>query len=253
MTPASVNPVAVVTAAGRGSRLGSVAAAVPKMMLPLSPGTIHGMLDCSLVRAVRALRAAGVVDIVVAAAPHPWFPAVADRLHVACVVAPPTGEYDAVVTALSEVGGDAPVIVVSSDNLFAREGLARFLAVAADTDCAVGVAPKPEIGTFTEVLPASGSGRAWPVSRLVEKPARRGPGLAKAGLYHLSRRTVAELAQSGVDADRFGERSMTEALLEVQKHHAVMAAPLFGGFTDLGTPEALAEVVFGAYAATEAS
>jgi dTDP-glucose pyrophosphorylase len=241
---------AVITAGGRSSRIGPIGEVIPKGLLPLVAPRLDGTTETAIGRIVAGLREAGVTDIVVAATDHWWFDLAAEAYGVAKVVVPPTGEYDAVRAGWRALPPCTLGAVISSDNVFPGRGLQEFLAAPDPHLPLVAAAYKPAIRRYTEVTlagPRPGS-RARPgvpakVEGLVEKPDRDGGGLAKAGAYRFPGPVLDALVAGGIRQDRFGERSMTEALLRVMADGPVLTVDLAGSFLDIGTPAGLDESI----------
>jgi dTDP-glucose pyrophosphorylase len=235
---------AVVTAGGRSSRLGPVGEVIPKGLLPLVGPGAGGPSETAIGRIVSALLAAGVTDVVIAGTDHPWFDLAADSYGARKVVVPPTGEFDAVRLGWQALPPCELGAVVSSDNVFPARGLEGFLAAPDPGTSLVAGAWKPEIRRYTEVTTTADSRFPLPrVAELVEKPDRDGGGLAKAGLYRFPGPVLDGLVARGVAQDRFGERSMTEALLRVMAGGPVVTHDLPANFLDIGTPAGLDEAI----------
>lgn len=236
---------AVITAGGRSTRLGPVGQVIPKGLLPLTaPGT-KGVAETAIGRIVDQLRAGGVGDIVIAANDHPWFDQAAETLDVRKVVVPPTGEYDAVRLGYGELPDCDAVVVASSDNVFPDCGLTGFVLAPEPGTALVAAAWKPAIRRYTEVTTSRErrTGLLRRVVGLVEKPERVAGGLAKAGAYRFPADVIAELAARPVPEDRFGEHSMTEALLRVLAVAPLLCCELPRSFLDIGAPEGLDEAI----------
>lgn len=237
---------AVVTAGGLSSRLGAVGQVVPKGLLPLAAPRCGAPAVTAVGRIVDALRAGGATDVVIAATDHPWFGTVADSYGIGIVVVPPTGEYDAFRLGYEQLPPCDSVVVVSSDNVFPGAGLERFVQAPAGDVSLVGVAWKDVIRRYTAVATRHDHGLPLPlVTGLVEKPDLDSGGMAKAGLYRFPGTVAHHLACRPVSEDRFGERSMTEALLRVLADGPVVACDLPESFLDIGTPDGLAEAIAG--------
>ncbi len=239
---------AVITAGGRSSRLGPVGEVIPKGLLPLAAPQPVGPSQTAIGRIVTALRASGVTDIVVASTDHWWFDLAAESYGIAKVVVPPTGEYDAVRLGWQALPQCELGAVISSDNVFPGRGLQEFVAAPEPHISLVAAAWKPNIRRYTEVAVASGEPASRPgglakVEGLVEKPDRDEGGLAKAGAYRFPGAVLDELVARGIRQDRFGEHSMTEALLQVMETEPVLAFELPGSFLDIGTPGGLDETI----------
>lgn len=236
---------AVVTAGGRSSRLGPVGEVIPKGLLPLIAPQAEGPTETAIGRIVDALREGGVTDIVVASTDHPWFDLAAASYGIRKVVVPPTGEYDAVRLGWQALPPCELGAVISSDNVFPGRGLQEFLTAPEQHLSLVAAAWKPNIRRYTEVTVALGTpaGELPMVDALVEKPDREDGGLAKAGAYRFPGKVLDDLVARGVAKDRFGEHSMTEALLQVMAGGPVLAFELTGSFLDIGTPAGLDESI----------
>lgn len=230
---------AVITAGGRSSRLGAVGQVVPKGLLPLAAPRAGQPAETAIGRLVDALRAGGTTDIVIAATDHPWFDTVAASYGTGKVVVPPTGEYDAFRLGHEQLPACDAVVVVSSDNVFPGDGLEQFVGAPGRDASLVAAAWKPRLRRYTAVATRDGG----LVTGLVEKPDTDGGGMAKAGAYRFPGAVARELAGRPVAEDRFGERSMTEALLRVLARGPVLAFDLPGSFLDIGTPAGLAEAI----------
>jgi dTDP-glucose pyrophosphorylase len=230
---------AVITAGGLSSRLGAVGQVLPKGLLPLTAPRVGKPAETAIGRIIAALRAGGATAIVIAATDHPWFDAVAAFYGIGKVVVPPTGEYDAFRLGHEQLPPCETVVVVSSDNVFPGAGLEQFVQVPTAAVSLVAAAWKPGLRRYTAVATRDGH----VVTGLVEKPDTDAGGLAKAGAYRFPGAVAHELARRPVDADRFGERSMTEALLRVLAGGTVLAFELSGSFLDIGTPDGLAEAI----------
>jgi len=239
---------AVITAGGRSSRLGPIGEVIPKGLLPLVAPGPDAPPETAIGRIVRSLRAAGVTDIVVASTDHPWFGLAAASYGIRQVVVPPTGEFDAVRLGWHALPRCELGAVVSSDNVFPAGVLEGFLGCPEPGVSVVAGSPKASIRRYTEVTVTDG-GHALPlVTGLVEKPDKDAAGLAKAGAYRFPGPVLDDLVARGVEADRFGEHSMTEALLRVMRADPVLAYEFPSSFLDIGTPVGLDEAI-GALAA----
>jgi dTDP-glucose pyrophosphorylase len=246
MVPSS-DLVGIITAAGRSSRLGAVAEVVPKAFLPLAP-LPDGTVETPLSRMLQQLKTVGVVPVVVVHGDNRWFrrePVESDGIIWAD--APPRGEFVAV-----ERGRDAALaagirpdawIVASVDNVIGTEDLERLIRVGQFGQGAVtvGAAKKKTIEGLCELV-LDRPDASLTVRDFIEKPPRSGPGLAKSGLTYLPERHLSALVRSGVDRDRFGERSMTSALLKhLQLDGTVRCAIFKSGFIDVGSTAGWAE------------
>lgn len=239
---------AVITAGGRSSRMGPVGEVIPKGLLPIVAPRPDGTTETAIGRIVAGLREGGVTDIVVASTGHWWFGPAADAYGISRVVVPPTGEYDAVRLGWQALPPCSLGAVISSDNVFPGRGLQEFLTAAEPHLPLVAAAPKADIRRYTEVTlagraPDVGPGGLAKVEALVEKPDREGVGLAKAGAYRFPGPVLDDLVARGIRQDRFGERSMTEALLRVMDAGPVLTFELPGSFLDIGTPAGLDESI----------
>lgn len=235
---------AVVTAGGLSSRLGPVGQVVPKGLLPLAVPACGQPAVTAIGRIVAALHRVGAAHVVIAAADHPWFGQVAASYGVGAVEVPPTGEYDAFRMGYELLPRCDTVVVVSSDNVFPGSGLEDFVQAADSDTSLVAAAWKPALRRYTAVTTRRYALDPMPrVSGLVEKPDTDAAGLAKAGAYRFPAAVAEDLACCPIAEDRFGERSMTEALLWVLATGPVHAFELSRSFLDIGTAEGLAEAI----------
>lgn len=241
VTATATTAIAVVTAAGRSTRIGHVGTVIPKALLPLSPRPTGGVLDCALSRLLDDLCSCSVEAVVVGNG-HPWFAEVARAFGARCVTAEPTGEWDAVLAGIGATTAAAPnwtsLIIASGDNFFPGAGLRQFVANPPG-GVRLAVAWSDQLAQFTKVTVASPKPGTRVVTGLVEKPPGDGAGLAKAGLYQFPRDAIATLAATDVPVDRFGERSMTNAVQQLLTAQVVHAVPLPHGFVDIGSTDGL--------------
>lgn len=234
-------PILIITAAGRGSRLGEIGKAIPKAFIPVALGS-DGFPESALSRIMRQFKDNGFVEQRIAVSPHHWFSSLSYRdCNVNVTSVPPEGEWSAVAACLKEVPEQSSVVVISGDNVFSDDDLSNFLAHS-ESDPArvrVAVSHREDTSQLTHVSVADGK-----VKQLLEKPVDSRSGLAKAGLYYLTRSALQRIDSSPPRRDRFGEQSMTEILkMLMEANIEITAHELRSGFFDIGTARGVAAVI----------
>lgn len=237
---------AVVLAAGRGTRMGTLTADTPKPLLevggrPILERILVGLRDAGMRRAVVVTGRLG--DRIEAAFGS------GERLEleiVYCRQREPRGTAEALLLAEPEIGTD-PFLMSWGDILvdpdFYSVFVGAFEAAPADAQLAVNRVDDPWRGAAVYVRDD------WRVTRLVEKPP---PGSAttnwnNAGILVLTR-LVFDYARALSPSPR-GELELPEAIGRmVRDGRVVRAVPIRGAWFDVGTPADLeaAERYFGA-------
>jgi UTP--glucose-1-phosphate uridylyltransferase len=184
ISPGLLPTVAVIPAAGFGTRLRPLTNTLPKEMLPVGR-------SLALEQIVAEMQAVGITKVVFVLSPVKE-PLIRGRFG---DIDPETGMTfayvlqhemrglgDAILQAESEVPGDRPFVVALGDAVFEEPqvgGLTRRLAAAAaETNAAVGLTvqrvPRERISKYGVVKPASGNGSggtSFRIIDIVEKPA----------------------------------------------------------------------------------
>lgn len=229
-----VTATAVITAAGKSTRLGPIGTLIPKGLLPLGSKR-GGGIECAIDRHIASLRRSKITEVILVGSGQPILQRYAESWKLRVTTARTIGEFEAVATACGLMSQlPEMLIVVSSDNVFAGPDLVKFVNAAKTTEeNRIAVCQKGDLRLYTAVeTDASGA----VVRDMVEKPLRAGPGLAKAGLYAFTRLALHSLLATTPRYDRFGERSMTEALRCLLNARArIEIHRLAGGFIDIGT------------------
>lgn len=218
---------AIVLCGGRGTRLASVVADVPK---PLAPVLGRPFLD----HLVDQLAASGLVRHVVLAVGHladmvrEHYARHAPPIPVSFVVeSVPLGTGGALVNALPATSSD-PVLGLNGDSLF-RFDLGRLLRHHRDhaADATLALVAMPDCSRYGSVV-LDGSR----VTSFLEKQPGRGAGLINGGVMVLSRslltRPVVPLSVE------------TELLPEAVARRRVEGVPFESPFLDIGLPETFA-------------
>jgi dTDP-glucose pyrophosphorylase len=229
---------AVVLAAGRGSRLGALTAALPKPLLAVAGRPIVAHVLTGLVRAgvrraivITGYRAAQIEE------------ALGDGSALGLSLAyrrQPHADGTARSLLLAESAIDVEAFVLCWGDVlvptaFYGELLAAFAAHPCDVLLAANPVDDPWRGAALYV------DEAWRVTRLEEKPPR---GMSttrwnNAGIMVL-RRAVFDYARRVAPSSR-GEYEFPEAVAEmIRDGRAVYARPVHGPWADVGTPEDLA-------------
>ena len=220
-------------AAGRGTRLGELGRQTPKVLVEIGGQPLLGRQIDYLARegaelvVINAHHLSEQVVEFVESREHPC--------RVEVVVEPELlGTAGGLRGALDHFELHMPIVVLNGDTLvdapLERIVNAHLESGAAGTICASWL----EDTTGKGVLEVDPRGD---VIGFEEKPASSRPGLASAGLYVLERELAALIPQgvySDVAEDLFPFAHKLELTLR--------AEPLEGTFTDIGTPESLAEV-----------
>lgn len=226
---------AILLAAGRGVRLGSLTRSLPKVLLPVNG---RPLLDYHL----EALRSVGVrrVSLVVSY--------LADRVErhvdegrsfgldvVSVRQHEPLGTGDAVRVGGSQIQSD-PFLVCYAD-IFVPEEASLLRELLADGEAKITGAQVPDAGGFGRLMTRNEGGELRLVG-IREKDGQRSPGLVNAGYYLLPRSLLAVVAD--LPRSPRGEYELTDALVEhVRRGASVRVVPV-KAWVDAGTPENLA-------------
>ncbi|PNY80260.1 sugar phosphate nucleotidyltransferase [Deinococcus koreensis] len=215
----------LILAAGRGSRLLPVSATRPKHAVPVAGVPI-------IVRAVQALRSAGVCQIGVVVSPsseQDLRDATQDcgQLHF-IRQNEPLGTGHAVLAARDFLEGQ-PTLLYLGDNLFA-DSLMPVRAALEGADAVIGVKAVPNPQAYGVAIVEGGR-----LVRLVEKPAQPESRLAACGVFAFQPEVLRHVAEL-LPSER-GELEFPEALSALIAQGGTVRAVEFPGFwSDAGTP-----------------
>jgi len=267
---------AVIPVAGLGTRMGPIAAAVPKCMFPLADAA--GLLRPLLHHVCLAAADAGVADAAVVVAPHQAEPigrylAAAAKhspdelpIHVELIVQPqPRGFGDAVALAETFAAGE-PVMVVLGDHVWlADEGAQPCAAQVAGAFARRGGSAMIGMQVVgPEALPRVGAARGRLVAEniyacedIIEKPsadvARRrlvSPGLAPdrylahGGIYVFSPEIfdcLRELARADRPAGDELQLTAAQQLMLTRRPGECFLTTIAGRCLDCGSPDSYAD------------
>ncbi|GIW13572.1 MAG: hypothetical protein KatS3mg062_1011 [Tepidiforma sp.] len=227
---------AVVLAAGRGTRLGALAADTPKPLLDLAGRPL-------LLRTLDALAGSGIEHAIVVVG-H-----LGDRIAAALADDPIPGlrldlvtqhRLDGTARALALAAprlDDGPFLVTWGDVFVESVNYARLLAAAADADGALLVNGVDDPWAGAAVYLDAG----WRVTRVVEKPPRgtsatrwnnAGPAVLRPWVW-----PFIEALQPSPRGEYELPRAVAAA---VEAGRTLLAVPVEGPWFDIGTPESLA-------------
>lgn len=215
----------VVLAGGAATRLGGMAAGLPKALLPVAekPFLHHPLTrlasTVNLGKTIISTRAGSRMEF-----KHYLNKTVYNIDIIEEKVRMGTG--GAILSALAMEGLSNPFLVMNGDVLFAMDGSAVARA-AIEKGAALAVIEVPDAGRFGAVTVKQGT-----VDRFSEKNADAGAALISAGLYAFTHESLA-----GFD---YGPCSFEHDIAPVLAARGTLAAvEAFGPFIDIGTPESL--------------
>ncbi len=224
--------VAVVAAAGRGTRMGDLAGAKPKHLIEVNGQPfLFYLLD--------RLQQAGIQEIVVVGGHH--FPAMEEfvQMHGPAFNVKLVNQFQrlgeerygtalAMEAAKPEVG-DREFLAVYGDNLFSVRDLQKVIAAPAGSSyIATLTHPHPE--RYGVVL----SDESGTVTKIVEKPSEFLGDRINAGLYRFTPRVFDVLPQQ---VSLRGEYELTDAVQALAEAGQMKVVPLDDYWQDFGRPE----------------